>query len=112
MGSMISRSQKELAKTEIEKIAETYHNWRSKEWETEYKDVPGFCKSADIETIRKNNYVLTPVRYIDFKEAEGDGHVFDDRMNSFIETLKQQMQKAEDLDEAIKDNLQRIGYNL
>ncbi len=36
---MISRSQKELAKTEIEKIAETYHNWRSKEWETEYKDV-------------------------------------------------------------------------
>jgi type I restriction enzyme M protein len=29
-----------------------------------FEDVPGFCKSAKVEEIRKNCYVLTPWRYV------------------------------------------------
>lgn len=112
IGSMISRRQKELTETDIEKIAGTYHNWRNKDWETAYKDEPGFCKSATLEDIRKNNYVLTPGRYIDFKEAEDDGETFDEKMKLLTATLKQQMDQATELDQAIKDNLAKIGYNL
>src|SRR5690606_19743712 len=58
MGSMISRKQKELTNKDIAIIADTYHNWRSKEWQQKYKDIPGFCKSANIEDVQKNNYIL------------------------------------------------------
>lgn len=62
LGVMISRKQKELTDSDIAKISDTYHNWRSKEYLEKYKDMPGFCKSANIQEIRKNNYILTPGR--------------------------------------------------
>ncbi|GAP71417.1 site-specific DNA-methyltransferase [Candidatus Symbiothrix dinenymphae] len=109
MGTMISRKQKEFTDKDIEQIADTYHNWRGKE-SGKYNDTAGFCKSANIQEIRKNNYVLTPGRYIDFKEAEDDGQTFDEKMQQLTATLKEQMQKANELDEAIKVNLLKIGY--
>ena len=112
MGSMISRKQRELTDTDIAKISDTYHNWRSKEYLDKYKDIPGFCKSANIQEIRKKNYILTPGRYIDFKEAEEDGQAFDEKMKTLTATLKEQMEKAKTLDAAIKENLKKIGYEL
>ena len=77
-----------------------------------YQDIAGFCKSANIQDIRKNNYILTPGRYIDFKETEDDGIPFDEKMQSLTATLSKQMQKANELDEAIKQNLAKIGYEI
>lgn len=113
-GRMISRKQKEFTDKDIQQIAGTYHEWRKQlnDETRSYVDEPGFCKSAMIETVRKNNYILTPGRYIDFKEAEDDGHLFEDKMKTLTETLKAQMEKATDLDEAIKNNLAKIGYQL
>jgi type I restriction enzyme M protein len=111
-GSMISRKQKELTDEDIVKIGEIYHSWRSKEWEQKYKDVPGLCKSASIDEIRKNNHILTPGRYIEFKEEEDDGIAFEDRMKKLTSELKEQMTKANELDEEIKRNLFSFGYKL
>jgi len=110
LGFMISRKQKELTDKDIAKIAGTYHNWRGKEWQEKYKDIPGFCQAANIQEIRKNNYILTPGRYINFKEAEEDGVAFEEKMQQLTATLKQQMQNATSLDETIKINLSKIGY--
>lgn len=112
MGTMISRKQKELTKDDISKIAETYHNWRSPEFEKTYKNVPAFCKTANIQEVRKNNYILTPGRYIDFKETEDDGVAFDVKMKTLTETLKEQMEKSQELDKIIKDNLAKIGFKI
>jgi len=112
MGSMISRKQKEFTEEDIAIIADTYHNWRGKEWLDKYKNVPGFCKSANIQEIRKNNHILTPGRYIDFKEAEDDGEVFEDKMKLLTATLKEQIQKASTIDETIKENLKKIGFSI
>jgi type I restriction enzyme M protein len=136
LGSMISRKQKELSEKDIAKISDTYHNWRKlsepliktdyadlkkknqsnqanqKNHSSDYVDVAGFCKSANIEVVRKNNYILTPGRYIDFKEVAEDGIAFDDKMQTLTSTLSTQMQKANELDEAIKLNLAKIGYTL
>lgn len=112
LGTMISRRQKELTDEDIKKIADTYHNWRNKDWQKKYKDVPGFCKSASLEEVRKNNYILTPGRYIEFKEAEEDMEAFDEKMKRLTLSLKEQMKKSGELDEEIKKNLKKIGYPL
>jgi type I restriction enzyme M protein len=112
MGAMISRRQRELSETDIARIADTYHAWRETGWEEKYKDIPGFCKAATIGDVRKNNHILTPGRYIDFKEAEADGEAFEEKMRQLTATLKTQMQQAAVLDEAIKENLKKIGYSL
>jgi len=110
-GTMISRRQKELTVEDIVKIGEIYHSWRSKDWEQKYKDVPGLCKSVSIDEIRKNNHILTPGRYIDFKEEEDDGVSFEEKMQKLTLELKEQMTKAKELDKAITKNLSFIGYN-
>lgn len=112
MGTMISRKQKELTKEDISKIAETYHNWKSPEFEKIYKNIAAFCKTASIQEVRKNNYILTPGRYIDFKEPEDDGVAFDVKMKTLTETLKEQMEKSQELDKIIKDNLAKIGFKI
>jgi type I restriction enzyme M protein len=117
LGTMISRKQKELTDADIAKISDTYHTWRSLPLSGGaggglYKDIPGFCKSANIQEIRKNNYILTPGRYIDFAAAEEDGVAFDEKMKTLTATLKEQMEKATTLDAAIKENLKKIGYEL
>jgi len=112
LGTMISRKQRELTDNDIATIADIYHKWRSKEQFAQYKDIAGFCKSANIQDIRKNNYILTPGRYIDFKEVEEDQQAFEEKMQHLTATLKEQMQKANELDEAIKQNLAKIGYEI
>lgn len=112
-GTMISRKQRELTDNDIATIADIYHKWRaSASSARQYQDIPGLCKSATIDDIRKNNYILTPGRYIDFKETEEDNEAFDDKMKQLTSTLSAQMQKAYALDNEIKKNLEKIGYKL
>src|SRR6218665_2342938 len=110
MGVMISRRQKELSDKDLARISAAYHSWRSKEYKETYKDIPGFCKSASIQEIRKSNYILTPGRYIDFKEIEENEQAFEEKMQQLTTALKGQMQKAQTIDESIKINLKKIGY--
>jgi type I restriction enzyme M protein len=112
VGSMISRRQKEFSDEDIVKIGEIYHSWRSKDWEQKYKDVPGLCKSVSIEEIRKNNHILTPGRYIEFREEEDDGVAFEEKMKKLTSELKEQMTKAEELNKQIIENLSSIGYKI
>ena len=112
MGTMISRKQKELTDADIKKIADTYHNWKGKEWKKKYKDVPGFCKSANIEEIRKNSHILTPGRYIDFKEEAEDRQSYDEKMKELTATLAGQFRKSRKMEKEIKKNLRGIGYEI
>lgn len=113
MGSMIDRVHKELTENDIAEITSTYHNWRSVNAAQDnktYQDTPGYCKSASLEEIRKNDYVLTPGRYVGIAEEEDDGLLFEDKMKELSKTLFTQMEEAKELDAAIKDNLKVLGY--
>jgi type I restriction enzyme M protein len=114
LGTMISRKQKELGDEDIAKISKTYHKWRASKdkQQEEYHDIPGFCKSVSIQDIRKNNYILTPGRYIDFKAVEEDKDTYDEKMRQLVTRLRAQMEKSASLDEEIKTSLEKIGYEI
>jgi len=112
LGTMISRKQKELSDKDIAKISDTYHNWRSKtDFKSKYKDIAGFCKSANIQNVRKNNYILTPGRYIDFQEAKDDFN-FAERFIALKAEFERQLKEEVRLNKAIKKNLNKININV
>ena len=125
IGSMISRTQKELTVEDIKGIAKTYHLWRTlgegsssslKDAEQElgapshYIDIPGYCKSAKLEEIRKHDYVLTPGRYVGAAPLEDDGIPFETKMTELNQTLYAQMKESAKLDAVIRKNLEGLGY--
>jgi type I restriction enzyme M protein len=110
IGSMISRKQKEFTAEDIQQVANTYHAWRSNNHGTEYSDEAGYSKSASLEDIKANDYVLTPGRYVGAAAIEDDGIPFETKMAEYSSTLFEQMRNAEKLDEVIRKNLGVLGY--
>src|SRR5262245_52904561 len=76
----------------------------------EYADVPGFCKSATLDEVRKHGHVLTPGRYVGAEAQEDDGEPFDQKMKRLTATLREQQAEAAKLDAAIAANLKELGY--
>ncbi|MBI0444771.1 class I SAM-dependent DNA methyltransferase [Deinococcus sp. DB0503] len=110
MGVLVDRTRRELTDAEIQKIADTYHAWRGEEGAGEYADVPGFCKSATLEEIRKHGYVLTPGRYVGAAQQEDDGEPFEEKMARLAAQWREQRAEAARLDAAIEANLKELGY--
>lgn len=110
MGTLIDRVHRELSDEDIGKIAGTYHAWRGGKAAGEYTDVPGFCKAAKLEDIRKHGHVLTPGRYVGAEAVEDDGEPFDDKMKRLTATLHEQQKESANLDAAIASNLKELGY--
>ncbi|PTP94444.1 type I restriction-modification system subunit M [Vibrio splendidus] len=122
MGTMISRTNKELTKDDVALIADTYHAWRSDEAELKariergdgkvekYEDKAGFSKSATIVDIKANDFVLTPGRYVGAAEVENDDVPFEIKMRELSQTLYSQMNQSQELDNAIRHNLEALGY--
>ncbi|MBX5808171.1 SAM-dependent DNA methyltransferase [Pseudomonas aeruginosa] len=110
MGVLVDRTRRELTDDEIKKIADTYHAWRGEQDAGEYADVPGFCKSATLEDIRKHGHVLTPGRYVGAAEQEDDGEPFEEKMLRLSALWREQRAEAAKLDAAIEANLKELGY--
>ena len=107
LGNMKTRSLKVLSDTDIKKISDTVLSWRKG---INYKDILGFCKNAKIEEIEKNNFNLTPGRYVGSIDEIKDNTPFKDKVlnlsNEFFE-LNKEIQK---LNEIIKTNLKKINH--
>ena len=95
LGKMISRTQKGFLAIEIDRIASTYHRWRSSEesqrqngW-TPYQDEPGFCRSASIKVVADSNYVLNPSRYVGSNTATVSEKDFVTEFNNHKGKLRQ-----------------------
>jgi type I restriction enzyme M protein len=116
MGTLIDRVHRELTDEDIRKIADTYHAWRGKppslagEKQVEYQDIPGFCKSATPDDIRKHGHILTPGRYVGTAAVEDDGEPFEEKMARLTAELRGQMEESAKLDKLIWANLEEIGY--
>ena len=79
LGEMVDRTHREFSNEDIKKIADTYHAYRGTN-KQKYEDVAGFCKIAKLDEIAKNDYVLTPGRYVGLAEQEDDGEPYEVKM--------------------------------
>ena len=110
LGRMVDRTHRELTDEEIARIARTYHAWRGEKDAGAYADIPGFCKSATLDDIRRHGYVLTPGRYVGAEAAEDDDEPFEEKMKRLVAQLREQQAEAQRLDEAIWRNIKELGY--
>ena len=106
MGHLINRRTREFSKEEIEKIAETYHNWRNPDGE--YEDVKGFCNSASIERVRELDYVLTPGRYVGLPDDEDDFD-FNEQFTQLKTEFEEELKEEAELNRKIVENLARVS---
>lgn len=108
MGTMVSRKLRELTDEDIKKIANTYEAFVDGSLE----EVKGFCAVADIEDIAKQDYILTPGRYVGIEEQEDDGEPFDEKMNRLTSELSELFEKSHELEDEIRRKLKAIGYEI
>ncbi len=117
LGRMVDRTHRELTGNDIARIADTYHAWRRSADVTSgeadagtYADVPGFCRSATLEEIRRHSHILTPGRYVGAEPQPDDGEPFAEKMQRLTAQWQEQQVEAARLDVAIEANLQSLGF--
>jgi len=110
MGSLVTRKNRAFTEEDIQSIASIYHQWRSKTGE--YHDQQGFCKSATLEEVAANNFVLTPGRYVGTEDVEDDGLSFEEKVAGISEKLRTHFAESIELQERIRVNLQKVGIEL
>ena len=112
LGRMVDRTHRELTDEDIARIADTYHAWRGEEGTGDYADVPGFCKAASLEEVRKHGHVLTPGRYVGAAPQEEDNEPFQEKMTRLVAQLRAQQAEGARLDAAIEANLAKLGFEM
>jgi len=108
-GHMISKAQRVLSDKDVHDIAGVVRQWRRDDG---YKDRPGFCKAVSKDEIHRNDYVLTPGRYIGIEVSEDEDVDFNVKMNTLVKELSEQQASDETLRSEIAAQLSRIGYDL
>lgn len=108
LGTMVTRKLRQLTKEDIHLIAQTFEAFQ-KGTLTEEK---GFSAIASLETISKQDYILTPGRYVGIADQEEDSEPFEEKMTRLTTDLKDLFNKSHDLEQEIKTQLKKIGYEL
>jgi type I restriction enzyme M protein len=107
MGYMETRKHRELTDEESAKIYETYHAWREN---NNYQDQYGFCKSASLDEIRNQDYVLTPGRYVGIEEIEDDGIPFEDKIVNLTFEIHKLFNDSSEISKEIIGILKELEY--
>lgn len=108
MGTMVTRKLREFTDDDIKKIADTYKAFADGTLE----DVKGFCAVVGTDEIAKQDYILTPGRYVGIEEQEADDEPFDAKMTRLTGELSAMFAKSHELEEEIRKNMGAIGYEI
>lgn len=73
------------------------------------KDEKGFYSVATIQDIAKQDYVLTPGRYVGIEERKDDGEPFEEKMTRLTSELSGMFERSHELEEEIRKKLEAIG---
>ncbi|MDR3291996.1 MAG: type I restriction-modification system subunit M [Methanobrevibacter sp.] len=105
-GTMISRKLRELSEDEVKTIGKAFKDFN----EGNLKEEKGFSAIATAEKISKHDYILTPGRYVGFKDIEDDGIPFEEKMGKLTKELDELFKKSNELEKDIRKSLGEIGF--
>jgi len=108
MGHMVDRKHRDFSEEDIQKLADTFEAFQNGTLE----DVKGFCSIATLQDIEKQDYILTPGRYVGIEEQEDDGEPFEDKMARLTSELSDMFVKSHELEDEIRRKLGAIGYEI
>ena len=108
MGYMVDRKHRDFTDEDIAKLSDTFADFQAGNLE----EVKGFCAAATTEEIAKQDYILTPGRYVGIEEQEDDGEPFEDKMKRLTGELSELFAKSHELEDKIRKNLGAIGYEI
>ena len=108
MGFMLNRKHRDFSDEDINMIADTFTAFQ----EGTLEDVKGFCSVATTEDIAKQDYILTPGRYVGIEEQEDDGEPFEEKMIRLTSELSEMFVKSHGLEEELRQKLGAIGYEI
>lgn len=108
MGYMVDRKHRDFTDEDISKIADTFTMFQKGKLE----GIKGFCAVSTLGDIAKQDYILTPGRYVGIEEQEDDGEPFEEKMKGLTSELSGMFAKSHELEEMIRENLSKIGYNI
>jgi type I restriction enzyme M protein len=109
VGHMLDRKQKAFSDEDTKALADMFHKFKADDG---YEDVSGEFYAATNEEIAKQEYILTPGRYVGTAEEEDDGIPFSQKMEELTATLSEQFKESARLEEMIKKNLAGLGYEV
>jgi len=79
-----------------------------KENSANYQNILGFCHSATLAEVKKQDYKLTPGIYVGTEAEEDDGIPFETKMTDLNATLMEQFEKSDQLKKQIIANFDKI----
>lgn len=108
MGTMVTRRLREMTDDDIARVAQTFDAYENGTLE----NVKGFCAVATTEEIARQDYILTPGRYVGIEEQADDGEPFEEKMNRLTKELAELFQQSHQLEHEIKKRLAAIGFEV
>ncbi len=108
MGHMVDRKHRDFTDEDIQKLADTFTQFQNGTLE----EVKGFCAIADTQEIEKQDFILTPGRYVGIEEVEDDGEPFEEKMTRLTLELSDMFEKSHQLEDEIRKKLGAIGYEV
>lgn len=113
LGTMVTRKLRELTDgsvdpndNDIGKIADTYKAYIN----DTLKNEKGFCAVVTTDEIAKQDYILTPGRYVGIEEQIEDNEPFEEKMTKLTSELFEMFNKSHELENEIRRKLGAIGY--
>ena len=108
VGTMVTRKLRELTDKDIQKLADIYNAYVDGTLE----EIKGFCAVATTEEIAKQDYILTPGRYVGIEEQKDDGEPFEEKMTRLTKELSEMFRQSHELEAQIRERLRGIGYEV
>ena len=104
-GTLIDRKIRELNEEEITETVNIYHNWIN---EKDYEDKKGYCYSARLKEIVKNDYSLVSGRYVGIDDS---GEMSKDEIENQIKTVSEELKELLKINDDLTKKLGNILDN-